>query len=78
MFMMNRPKGPDKPNDLARCLRELAAAVTGMTPYPAWFLEDNNRPGPNPAWRNILTKAADELEQMQKLNGKLYKTLYPD
>ena len=69
-----------KPNDMVVALRQLAAASStpkSITEYPLWFQEEWNK-DMNGCWANMLLKAADELENMQKLNGRLYKTLYPD
>jgi hypothetical protein len=79
MFVMNMPKGPDTPNLVTR-LRQMADCI-GKTydQYPEWFQEatkSSNDHG-NSVWRDLFAIAADELEQMQKLNGKLYSTLYP-
>ena len=68
----------DMPKNMVVVLRELSTAIGnyGAT-TPQWFqemiLKDHTT-----AWTTILSSAADELEGMQKLNGKLYKTLYPD
>jgi len=63
---------------MVTALREMLPAIGSMiTNCPPWFQEIHDREGLR-AWATLLSSAADELERMQKLNGKLYKTLYPD
>jgi len=68
-----------RPADMVVALRQIAAGVAShnFNEWPKWFLELNKKEGPN-SWPIILNQAADELESMQKLNGRLYKTLYGD
>ena len=67
-----------KPNDMVVALRQVSSAFgKPMSEWPKWFLDENKNAGEN-SWRNLINQAADELENMQKLNGRLYKTLYPD
>jgi len=69
-----------KPADIVVALRQLSSACKGLQPmsaYPKWF-QDMYNSQPNTAWFSIMEQAADELENMQKLNGRLYKTLYGD
>lgn len=67
-----------RPKSMVVALREVILGI-GTTPdkYPEWF-RDESAADPYKAWTTLLSSAADELEGMQKLNGKLYKTLYPD
>ncbi len=66
------------PKDMVVALREVMKGFTGPTAgWPMWFT-DMEKQGPWKGWTTILSTAADDLERMQKLNGKLYKTLYPD
>jgi hypothetical protein len=69
----------DKPKDMAKLLRELSTCAekgVGIAAYPQWFQEEYRTN--NNVFATYMRLAADELEGMQKLNGKLYKTLYPD
>lgn len=65
------------PKDTVLCLRQVSSAITPGATYPQWFLDMNGQLSGEP-WKTLLNTAADELETMQKLNGKLYRTLYPD
>jgi len=66
----------NKPNNMVQALREVIPCIGLMGEnYPEWFREMGTGQSP---WITLLSSAADELEGMQKLNGKLYKTLYPD
>ena len=67
-----------KPADMVVALRQLAEAVgKPIQGFPEWF-QRRFELDPNAACREIYLSAADELENMQKLNGRLYKTLYGD
>ena len=69
-----------KPADIVVALRQLAEASKTpkqITEYPIWFQQEWNKDGTG-CWSKMLAQAADELENMQKLNGRLYKTLYGD
>jgi len=67
-----------KPADMVVALRQVSSCIgQGITSYPQWFLESDDKSGWK-AWKDLINQAADELENMQKLNGRLYKTLYPD
>lgn len=68
----------ERPKSMVATLRELAASSgKGISEYPEWF-QEQWRIDPAAAFGTILNSAAEELENHQKLNGKLYKTLYPD
>lgn len=68
----------ERPKSMVVTLRELAASSgKGISEYPDWFKELWHV-SPAQAFGVILTSAADELEGMQQLAGKLHKTLYPD
>lgn len=68
----------DQPKNMVQALRELAPCNgRQLSDFPEWFQEQWHKEG-RQAMITILSSAADELEGMQKLNGKLYKTLYPD
>jgi len=68
----------ERPKSTVVALRELAAnSGKSISEYPLWFKELWDK-DPSASFSIVLSSAADELELMQKLNGKLYKTLYPD
>ena len=67
-----------KPADVVVALRQVGEAVgKGMYEFPVWFQKEARIDYFGP-WRVLLNQAAEELESMQKLNGRLYKTLYGD
>ena len=67
-----------KPTDMVVALRQLAESVgQPIQGFPKWFQEEFSK-DPHAACRGIYLQAAEELENMQKLNGRLYKTLYGD
>ena len=67
-----------KPADMVVALRQVSSSFgKPMAEWPKWFMDQNIKAGEQ-SWKDLLNQAADELEQMQKLNGRLYKTLYPD
>jgi len=71
----------DRPKSLVVAMRELSSCCgTTLSGHPEWFREAylNSQKGGYDVVATLLSDAADELEGMQKLNGKLYKTLYPD
>ena len=47
------------------------APITG---YPDWF-QEMYRKSPSTSFSGVFLQAADELEQMQKLNGRLLRRL---
>jgi len=63
------------PKNLVVALRQMVAcAGHGTSAYPDWFKE---RYAENVNfYSQMVAQAADELEAMQELNGRLYKTLY--
>ena len=70
------------PKDMVVALRQILKAFSAVAPgtlmtWPEWFKE-LEQDGPWKGWTTLMSTAADDLETMQKLNGKLYKTLYPD
>lgn len=68
----------NKPQNTVAALREMVPCVGSMiASCPEWFRDMYEKEGVK-AWSTLLSSTADEMEQMQKLNGKLYKTLYPD
>jgi hypothetical protein len=60
------------PKDIPTRLRQLASAVSSGR-YPSWF--DTSSVA---AWQKQFNGAADELEQMQQLNGRLLRRLAGD
>lgn len=71
----------ERPKSLVVAMRELSSACgTNLSSHPEWFREAWAKDGNNGfgVLAHLLNDSADELERMQKLNGKLYKTLYPD
>ncbi len=67
----------DMPKGMAKALRDVIPYI-GTGAGPDWFSEMVDRNGAVKAWVTLLSSAADDIEKHQKLNGKLYKTLYPD
>jgi len=71
----------ERPKSLIVAMRELSSCC-GKTlhDHPDWFKEAylNSANNGYDVVATLLSDSADELERMQKLNGKLYKTLYPD
>ena len=57
-------------------LRQLAATPinSGIESYPDWF-QERHKERAYMAFTDFFTEAADELEQMQKLNGRLLRRL---
>lgn len=70
----------ERPKSLVIQLRQLiACSGEGISGYPDWFKEEHSKsPKSVTAFKRLHTEVADELERMQQLNGRLYKTLYPD
>lgn len=58
-------------------LRQVSSAITPGSRYPDWFLALSGHNDGKP-WRDLLFAAADELEQMQQLNGRLLRRLAGD
>jgi hypothetical protein len=60
---------------LLRQLSELSSTQKSIDDYPEWFREEWKK-DPNKIWSSILAEAANDVEQMQALAGRLYKQLY--
>jgi hypothetical protein len=63
------------PKDTVVALRQVLKGFKDG--WPQWFREmegEKNWHG----WITLLSTAANDLEQMQKLNGYYHKILYPD
>ena len=60
------------PKDIPARLRRMASAVSSGQ-YPSWFDTASVA-----AWQKLFNGAADELEQMQQLNGRLLRRLAGD
>ena len=68
----------DMPKDMVVCLRQVSRAFVPGETYPDWFNERCAKEGSVHTWHTLLTSAADELEQMQQLAGRLLKRLAGD
>jgi hypothetical protein len=65
------------PKDIVVKLRQVSSGLSNATKHPDWLLEQL-RNNPTTPWTDLLNGAADELEQMQQLNGRLLRRLAGD
>ena len=68
------------PKDIVVRLRQIAAAYTranDIEVFPEWFKRQHAN-NPREVWITLVSTAADELEQMQQLNGRLLRRLAGD
>jgi hypothetical protein len=65
------------PKDIVVRLRQVSTALSTGSDQPAWFL-DQLCLHPRKPWTDLFNGAADELEQMQQLNGRLVRRLAGD
>lgn len=65
------------PKDIVVRLRQVSTALSTGSGQPAWFM-NQLRLDPNKPWISLFNGAADELEQMQQLNGRLLRRLAGD
>jgi len=70
----------DRPKSLVVAMRELSSCCgTTLSGHPEWFKGGLSElpEGGYDVVATLLSDAADELEGMQKLNGKLYRPYIP-
>ncbi len=68
----------EMPKDMTARLREVGKTCSGpFDKMPEWFKAQYSTPGTVPL-SILLLEAADELEQMQQLAGRLLKRLAGD
>ena len=69
----------DMPKDMVARLRQVSLGFkSGSGGYPQWFTERCNKEGGSAVWHALLAGAADELEQMRQLAGRLLKRVAGD
>ena len=67
----------ERPKDLTVALRQMAQACH-TSYYPKWFMAEALKDASCKPWGDLLNQAADELEAMQMLNGRLLRRLAGD